>query len=64
MTPTKLTHEELCELWAKARTAKIHECTWLMDTYILAQKWLPISVREKIGVFGSEMENRYGQDED
>lgn len=58
----KPNHEEMCELWAKARVAKIHECTWLMDTYVLAQKWLPMTVKEKIAVYGTEMEDRYGDE--
>lgn len=51
MTTTKLTHEELCELWSR--------CYW----EAMRRYWCSPEAR-MVGNWILEMEDRYGQDED
>lgn len=56
MTPTKLTHEDLCELWQRGFKVRqdllgVQNLRWIFHA-------------KEISIWIEEMEDRYGQDEE
>jgi len=64
----KLSHEELCDLWAKARVASIKDCKWLMSKLkvigngVIADPFKLARLQIYTNVWGRHMEQEYGEE--